>query len=133
MTEGARKTFMSIVEEGLRRKRGRPRLPSWDDILPWSDIMHPEDLARSEADMWLHRLQTRNKGGRPPKQDFNQLLLEIADFADRHGIPRRTFLRDLIRATNGDVSEDWVLVLVRRIDRQRAKARANSKKMSIRF
>ena len=62
MTEGPRKTFMSIVEEGLRRKRGRPRLPSWDDILPWSKIMHPEDLARAEADMWLHRLQTRNKG-----------------------------------------------------------------------
>ena len=126
MADGPRKTFMSIIEGP--RKRGRPRLPSWDDILPWSKIMHPEDLARSEAEMWLYRLQTRNKGGRPPKQDFNQLLLEIADFADRHGIPRRTFLRDLIRATNGDVSEDWVLVLVRRIDRQRAKARANSKK-----
>jgi hypothetical protein len=54
--------------------------------------------------------------------------LEIADFADRHGIPRRTFVRDLIRATNGDVSEDLVLVLVRRIRRQRAKARASSKK-----
>ena len=128
MTEGPRKTFMSIVKEGLRRKRGRPRLPSWDDILPWSKIMHPEDLARSEAEMWLYRLQTRNKGGRPPQRDLDQLLLEIADFADRHGIPRRTFVRDLIRATNGDVSEDLVLVLVRRIRRERAKARASSKK-----
>jgi hypothetical protein len=92
--------------------------------------MHPEDLARAEADMWLHRLQTRNKGGRPPKRDLDQLLSELADFADRHGIPRRTFLRDLIRATNPkeDVSEDLVLVLVRRIRRERAKARASSKK-----
>jgi hypothetical protein len=78
--------------------------------------------------MWLHRLQTRNKGGRPPKRDLDQLLLEIADFADRHGIPRRTFVRDLIRATNGDVSEELVLVLVRRIRRQRAKSRADIKK-----
>jgi hypothetical protein len=92
--------------------------------------MHPEDLARSEAEMWLHRLQTRNKGGRPPKRDYNQLLLEIADHADRHGIPRRTYVRDFIRAANPseDVSEDLVLVLVRRIRRLRAKARASSKK-----
>jgi len=89
--------------------------------------MHPEDLVRAEADMWLHRLQTRNKGGRPPERDYNQFLLEIADHADRHGIPRRTFLRDLIRATKGDVSEELVLVLVRRIRRERAKARASKK------
>jgi hypothetical protein len=92
--------------------------------------MHPEDLARSEADMWLNRLQTRNKGGRPPERDYNQFLLEVADRADCHGIPRRTFVRDVIRAINPDedVSEDRVLVLVRRINRLRAKARANSKK-----
>ena len=117
-------SFMSILS--IRRKRGRPRLPSWDDILPWSDIVRltPKAAAWLDAQMWLHRLQTRNKGGRPPERDYNQFLLEIADHADRHGIPRRTFVRDLIRATNGDVSEDLVLVLVRRIRRERAKARA---------
>jgi hypothetical protein len=76
--------------------------------------------------MWLYRLQTRNKGGRPPERDYNQLLLEIADHADRHGIRRRTFVREVLRAANPfeDVSEDLVLVLVRRIRRERAKARA---------
>jgi hypothetical protein len=80
--------------------------------------------------MWLHRLQTRNKGGRPPERDYNQFLLEIADHADRQGIPRRTFVREVLRAANPseDVSEDLVLVLVRRIRRERAKARANIKK-----
>jgi predicted DNA-binding transcriptional regulator AlpA len=113
----SRVSFASILS--LRRKRGRPRLPSWDGILPsWDEILRltPEEAARLDGEEWLHRLQTRNKGGRPPKRDYNQLLLEIADFADRHGIPRRTFLRDLIRATNGDVSEDLVLILVRRIN-----------------
>jgi hypothetical protein len=92
--------------------------------------MHPEDLARADAAMWLHRLQTRNKGGRPPQRDYNQFLLEIADHADRHGIPRRTFVREVLRAANPseDVSEELVLVLVRRIRRERAKARASSKK-----
>ena len=124
----SRVSFMSILS--LPRKRGRPRLPSWDDILPWSKIMHPEDLARSEAEMWLYRLQTRNKGGRPPQRDYDKFLLEIADHADRQGIPRRTFVREVLRAANPseDVSEDLVLVLVRRIRRERAKARANIKK-----
>jgi hypothetical protein len=80
--------------------------------------------------MWLHRLQTRNRGGRPPQRDYDKFLLEIADHADRQGIPRRTFVRDFIRAANPseDVSEDRVLVIVRRINRLRAKARASSKK-----
>ena len=127
---GSRVSFTSILS--LRRKRGRPRLPSWADILPWSDIVRltPEQVAWLDADMWLHRLQTRNKGGRPPERDYNQFLLEIADHADRHGIPRRTFVREVLRAANPseDVSEDLVLVLVRRIRRERAKARAGSKK-----
>jgi hypothetical protein len=119
---------MSIIE--LPRKRGRPRLPSWDEILPWDKIVTPEEAARGDAEMWLHRLQTRNKGGRPPQRDYDQFLLEIADHADRHGIPRRTFVRDFIRAANPveDVSEDWVLVIVRRINRLRAKSRTSIKK-----
>jgi hypothetical protein len=128
---GSRVSFASILS--LRRKRGRPRLPSWDEILPsWAEIVRltPEQAARGDAAMWLHRLQTRNKGGRPPERDYNQLLFEIADHADRHGIPRRTFVRKLLRDANPfePASEDWVLVLVRRINRLRAKSRPNIKK-----
>jgi hypothetical protein len=112
-----------------KKKRGRPPLPV--------DLKMARELERGLAKvnamleaMVEGRELPNPKGGRPPQRDYNELLLAIADHADRHGIPRRTFVRELIRAANPeeDVSEDWVLVLVRRINRERAKARAKPKK-----
>jgi hypothetical protein len=107
-----------------RRKRGRPPLPA--DVKIARELERGLTKVNAILEAMVEGWEPPNpKGGRPPQRDYNQLLLEIADDADRHGIPLRTFVRDILRAANPfeEASEEWVLVLVRRINRQRAKSR----------
>jgi hypothetical protein len=117
----SRVSFTSILS--VRRKRGRPRLPSWDEILPsWDEILGltPETAAWLDAQTWLHRLQTRNRGGRPADHDLNQKLLEGANDARRRGISLRDFCKIWFANKFGrEPTPDEVKVVERRFGRAR--------------
>ena len=100
-----------------KRRPGRPRLPSWDDILPWSEILGPDDLAAAEAKaaMWRWR---RRREGRPPNRERNQALLEGYRVAKSHGMTMRAFAKQWFRECYGcEATPDEVRTVERQIAR----------------
>jgi hypothetical protein len=98
------------------KKRGRPRVVSWDEILP--ELLNAEDAARADAMGALHRWQTRNRGGRPVKDRARDLaLLSIPAEARRAG----TSQRDIMRKRFSD-DPDEVLKIERRANKLKKKA-----------
>jgi hypothetical protein len=82
----------------------------------------PEEAAREDARWWLHRLQTRNRGGRPEDPD-NQKLLEGADAARRRGETKWDFYkRELREKRKREPTPDDVKVVARRLERKRKKS-----------
>jgi hypothetical protein len=98
--------FVDLLDPDFYKRRGRPRLPSWDDLwlfqkhrpLSWDDLYG--------ADAWRGPLPQR--GGRPPDQERNQSLLE-GHAAKPKGMTTRAFVGEWFRqwyrreATIGDV------------------------------
>lgn len=83
------RTFSSLLS--LPKKRGRPRLPSWDDILPWPQILSADELAHCDALSFWWRWERR--GGRPPDQARNQSLREAICDGRRQGMTMRASAR----------------------------------------
>jgi hypothetical protein len=114
------------MTEGPRRKRGRPRLASWDEIV--GELLNVEDAARADAMGWVHRWATRDRGGRPEDRDLNQKLLEGANEARRHGISLRAFCKSWFANEYGrEPTLEDVKVVERRINRQRARNKKSLK------
>jgi hypothetical protein len=98
-----------------RKKRGRPRLPSWDEIV--GELLTPEDAARADAMKWLWVTQNR-RGGRPPDRAVNQWLSEVVKDADRRGRKLRPYLKEALeRKLNRTVELGEVARCERQIDR----------------
>jgi len=103
--------FTDLLDPNFfKRGPGKPRLPSWDDILPsWESIYG--------ADAW-YGPGPPQRGGRPAKQARNQSLLEGWAVAKRQGTAKRAFVRKWIRQWHGrKATLDEVRTVERQIDR----------------
>lgn len=107
-------TFSEILSSA--KKRGRPPILSWDNIIPWSDIFSAEQLAYCEA----IRVRGRNRGGRPPNRTRNRLLFEGYREAIRQGQTLRSSARTFFKQERGrDATPDDLRVVERQIARLR--------------
>ena len=107
--------FVGLVSPPKRRP-GRPRLPrapAWKKIR--SEVLSAEALEYEEEEERLWRWQRR--GGRPPKQQINQSLLD-GWRAKPQGMTKRAFVRKWFRQWHGRAATlDEVQSVERQIDR----------------
>jgi hypothetical protein len=102
--------FVDLLDpDFFKRRPGRPRLPSWDEILPsWDDIYG--------ADAWRGPLPQR--GGRPLQQERNQSLLEGYRAAKSQGVTKRAFVKQWYRKRHErEATPDDVPTLERQLTR----------------
>ena len=105
--EGFSETLLDMLFP--KQRRGRPRLLSWDDILPsWESIYG--------ADAWRGPLPQR--GGRPSQQERNQSLCEGWPLAESQGMTKRAFVKQWYRKRHGrEATPDYVPTLERQLTR----------------
>lgn len=116
-----------------KRGRGRPRLPSWDEILPWSDIIGSEAVTYVDAQSAMWRWQPQHQG-RPPNNAANQELLEGWRAEKSQGMKnKRAFLKKCFLKRYGreaKVDDDKDVIELRSMERQLNRLLPNNEKLS---
>jgi hypothetical protein len=124
-------SFSDILKP-KKRGRGRPRLPSWDEILPWSDIIGSEAVTYVDAQSAMWRWQRQHQG-RPPNNAANQELLEDWRAAESQGMNKQAFLKKRFRKCYGreaKLDDDKDVIELRSMERQLNRLLPNNEKLS---
>lgn len=108
--------FVDLLEpDFFKRRPGRPRLPSWDDLWLFQKHRPPSWDDIYGADAWRGPLPGRT--GRPPQHERNQSLLD--GYATKpKGMTMRAFAKKWFRQRRG---RDPTLDDVRTVERQLAR------------
>jgi hypothetical protein len=100
-----------------KRGPGRPRLPSWDEIMPWETILGSDACREAEARAFWVRWQRRHHGRRAD-QERNRSLLEGYRAAKSQGVTMRAFVKKWFHEQHGrEATPDDVSTVERQIDR----------------
>jgi hypothetical protein len=100
----------------FKRRPGRPRLPSWDDLWLFQMDRPPSWDDIYGADAWRGPLPQR--GGKPPGRERNQSLIEGYRAAESQAMTMRAFAKQWYRERHGrDATLDDVLTVERQIAR----------------